>query len=249
MAKQDGIFEIKGTIGNVTFYKSKNGYRLRKKGGVDASRISSDPAFERTRENGREFSEAAKAGKLLRRAVRTVVSKTGSFSVISRLVKVMSDIKKLDTTSARGERKVGIAMLVSGAPARLKGFNFNTEAILETILSATYTVDNKTGEIDIQGFVPMKNVVAPPATTHVTLKGAWVRVDFLAHSYEVFATNAVSVPYDSVASNVLLSPGGAPAGSGTDLFLLQVEFMQEFNGGLYPLNSGAFNATAIVETA
>ena len=39
MAKQSGIIKLEGTIGDVTFYKSKDGLLARSKGGVDASRI------------------------------------------------------------------------------------------------------------------------------------------------------------------------------------------------------------------
>ena len=38
----------------------------RLKGGIDKKRIATDPAFQRTRENGAEFGRAGKGGKLLR---------------------------------------------------------------------------------------------------------------------------------------------------------------------------------------
>jgi len=43
------------------------------KGGVDASRIQNDAAFQRTRENGEEFKRAGSAGKLLRLAFRSIL--------------------------------------------------------------------------------------------------------------------------------------------------------------------------------
>jgi hypothetical protein len=51
MAKLKGIIKIKGTIGDITFYKSQGGYMAREKGDVDSKRIATDPAFQRTREN------------------------------------------------------------------------------------------------------------------------------------------------------------------------------------------------------
>jgi len=66
MAQQDGPIQIKGTVGNLTFYKSQDGFMVRGKGGIEASRIAKDPAFQRTRENGAEFGRAGKAGKILR---------------------------------------------------------------------------------------------------------------------------------------------------------------------------------------
>ena len=52
MARQKGIIKLEGTIGDISFYKSKDGHLARTKGGVDAERIQNDPAFQRTRENG-----------------------------------------------------------------------------------------------------------------------------------------------------------------------------------------------------
>lgn len=39
MARQRGIIKINGTLGDITFYKSKDGYMVREKGGVEASRM------------------------------------------------------------------------------------------------------------------------------------------------------------------------------------------------------------------
>jgi len=65
MARQKGIIKLKGTIGDITFYKTQDGHLAREKGGIDANRIKNDPAFQRTLENGSEFGRAGKAGKIL----------------------------------------------------------------------------------------------------------------------------------------------------------------------------------------
>ncbi|MBS3993278.1 MAG: hypothetical protein KGZ87_06150 [Bacteroidetes bacterium] len=39
MAKQKGIIKLKGTIGDITFYKTQDGHLAREKGGVDGQRI------------------------------------------------------------------------------------------------------------------------------------------------------------------------------------------------------------------
>jgi hypothetical protein len=86
MAKQKGIFKIEGTLDDITFYKSQDGYLVRQKGGVSAERIATDPSFQRTRENGAEFSAA---GKVLRSAFRTVLLQSGDGRMPSRLTKEM----------------------------------------------------------------------------------------------------------------------------------------------------------------
>ena len=74
MAKQSGILKVEGTMGGITFYKSRqDGYLAREKGNLDATRIATDPNFQRTRENGAEFGKAGAAGKVLRTAFRVAI--------------------------------------------------------------------------------------------------------------------------------------------------------------------------------
>lgn len=178
MARQKGIIKLKGKIGDISFYKTQDGHLAREKGGVDGERILNDPAFIRTRENGAEFGSSANAGKILRDAIRPMLLTASDNRVVSRLTKLMTEIKNLDITSARGARNVGVAIAVPAAKALLKGFNFNNRAILGSILFNPYSVATATGIITINGLVPINEVAFPPGATHMTVKGAWVRLNF-----------------------------------------------------------------------
>lgn len=48
MAKQKGIIKPEGTIGNITFYKSQDGFLAKGKCGIPIDRIANDPNFVRT---------------------------------------------------------------------------------------------------------------------------------------------------------------------------------------------------------
>lgn len=247
MARQKGIIKLTGKIEDLSFYKSKDGYLAREKGGVEADRIKNDPAFVRTRENGSEFGGSAKSGKLLRDAIRTMMQNASDNRVTARLTKVMTQIKNLDTTSIRGERNVGVAIAGATAQSLLKDFNFNDRAILGSILYNPYDVDVATGVITLNDLVPTNDLENAPGSTHITLRGAWVKVDFATGEYDLQETNAVNLPIDATSTNVVLTPTSATAGTGTDLYLLMVEFFQEVNGDQYTLKNGAYNALSIVE--
>lgn len=247
MARQTGLIKLKGTLDNVNFYKTKDGDLARMKTSVDAKRIANDPAFERTRENGAEFASSASSGKLLRDSIRPMMLNASDSRVVSRLTKVMSQIKNLDPTSARGARNVGVGIADPLAKAKLKGFNFNIEAILGSILFNPFAVNVATGEITIDGLVPINELATPQGATHITLRGAWAKIDFATNETDVQQTNAVNLPIDATSTNVVLTPGAVPAGAGTDLYLLMVEFFQEVNGVQYTLKNGAYNALSIVE--
>lgn len=246
MARQKGIIKLKGTIGDVTFYKTKDGHLAKEKTSLDGARILNDPAFIRTKENGREFGEAAKDGKLLRDAVRPNMITAHDKRVTSRLTQLFVKILKLDAISLRGARTVGNAIALPTAMAMLKGFNFNIKAILGEVMIKPFVLNTGTGVITINGFVPINDVVAPSGATHVSIRGAWGKVDFTGKVYDVQQTNVVNLIIDGTSTNVVLTPAAAPAGGGTNVYLLQVEFFQMVNTVQYSLKNGAFNALGII---
>jgi hypothetical protein len=247
MARQKGIIKLKGTIGGVSFYKTQDGDLAREKGGVDGERIKTDAAFVRTRENGAEFGSAASAGKVLRDAIRPLMLNAADNRVVSRLTKLMTDIKNLDANSVRGERSVGVAMNLPTAKALLKGFNFNKRAVLGSVLHKPFIVQTNNGMITINNLVPINDIVYPTGATHVSFKCAWAIIDFATGVSSVDYSPAVNLPIDATQSIVQCLPPGIPVGVATNLYLLSIEFFQEVNGVQYSLKNGAYNALAIVE--
>ena len=110
MAKYKSLFNVEGTLGEVTFYKNKDGYYIRNKGVVSKNRILNDPAFARTRENLSEFGNTAKTGKQIRQAINSLLFDAKDSKVTSRLTKVLSLVRNEDITSARGQRSVAIGL-------------------------------------------------------------------------------------------------------------------------------------------
>ncbi|MBL7909824.1 MAG: hypothetical protein JNJ41_02065 [Bacteroidia bacterium] len=249
MARQKGIIKLKGKIGDISFYKTQDGHLAREKGGVDAERIANDAAFVRTRENGAEFGASANSGKTLRDTIRPMMLTAADNRVVSRVTKLMTDIKNLDATSVRGDRNVGVAIALPAAKALLKGFNFNIRAILGSILFNPYAVNTSTGVITINGLIPINEIAYPTGATHMTIKGAWARINFATGVTQVFQSNAVNMPINGANNNITLTPTGTPTGAGTDLYLLQIEFFQLVNTIQYSLKNGAHNTLSIVEVA
>ena len=249
MARQKGLIKIEGTLDEITFYKTQDGHLAKTKSGVSGDRIANDPVFVRTRENGAEFGSAASAGKLLRDAIRTMMLTASDNRVTSRLTKVMTDIKNYDVTSARGERTVGVGIADPAAMELLNGFDFNISAILSSILFAPYTVDQPTGKISFAALTPINDIAFPAGATHISLNGAYAIVDFAAGTSDIQFSNEINLPIDGTTAPQTLTPVAVPTGTGTKIYLLEIEFFQEVNAVQYSLKNGAYNALAIVEVA
>lgn len=247
MARQSGLIKLKGTLDDVNFYKTKDGNLVRMKTSVDAKRIATDPAFERTRENGREFGHSAAAGKLLRDAVRPMAMNASDNRVTARMTKLMTVIKNLDTQSDRGSRIVSLGIQTTEGVAKLKDFDFNATALLGSIFYKPYVVDPATGEIVITGLSPQLDVQWPQGATHIQLTAGFLGIDFATGEKELQVSTPVNLPINTSLSTVTLTPAAVPAVSTTKLFLLKLEFFQEVNGSQYTLKNGLYNALRIVQ--
>ncbi len=247
MARQNGIIKLKGTIGGVSFYKSRDGHLAREKGGVDKSRIMNDPAFQRTRENGSEFGRAGAAGKVLRTAIRALLINASDFRMVSRLTKEMVKVIQEDLVSERGLRNV-----LDGELELLLGFEFNISGKLGTTLYAPFvgTIDRVTGQltVDLVSFVPVNMISAPGGTTHFKIVSAGAEIDFEAGTFVTQESGTAILPYDANATAAINLVNAVTAASTKPLFLaLGVQFYQEINGAQYPLKNGSYNALSLVK--
>ncbi|MFL1012236.1 hypothetical protein [Flavisericum labens] len=247
MAKYNSIFKIEGTIGDVTFYKGENGYYARNKGGVSKNRILTDPQFARTRENLSEFGSTATSGKQIRHAINSLLADAKDSRVTSRLTKVLSKVKNEDLTSPRGQRNVATGLATAFGKNWLKGFNFNKNATLDSVLQTNYSLDTATGEIVMTDLVPSQQISAPDGATHVSFSGAFLNLDLVNDVKDLQMSSVVSAPLNGTATTVTLTPATPATGTGFNFYFLKVAFFQEINGMPYALNNGAFNALQLIE--
>lgn len=248
MARQGGLLKVVGKLDDLSFYKSADGFLVRTKGGVSADRIANDPTFQRTRENGAEFGMSAVAGKLLRTALRNFMITASDNRVVSRLTRLMTDVKNLDAANERGERHVHEGFDLPEGKAVLKGFNFNNRAILSSILFKAYSLNTTTGALTITDLIPTMDIVSAPGATHLTIKSGWSKVDFAAGEFDTVMSNAVNLPINGTASTVALTQAAAPTlASGINVFTISVEFYQEVNGIQYSLKNGGYNSLAVID--
>ncbi|TDE41621.1 hypothetical protein E0I26_16160 [Flavobacterium rhamnosiphilum] len=249
MARQKGIIKLKGTIGDITFYKTKDGHLAREKGGVDASRIANDPAFQRTRENGSEFGRAGKAGKTLRMALRTLLLNSADSRMVSRLTQAMVKVIQADLVNERGLRNV-----IDGEAELLAGFEFNIGGKLGTSLFAPFVgaIDRVTGEItvDLASFIPANMIAAPSGTTHFKIISAGAEINFEAETFVVTSSETAILLWDMTPTVVINHLNSVSPNSVSPLFLaLGVEYYQEVNGRMYPLKNGSYNPLSLVQVS
>lgn len=244
MAQQTGILGIQGTVGGLVFAK---GGSVRQKPASNKAKFMGAASMARTRENASEFGTAAKAGKLLRDALRAQIQAASDGKMISRLTQVMRAVIALDTANARGQRVVQ-----AGQAAQLLGFNFNLGAGLGQSLFAPYSVtpSEATVTLNIPRLDSQIDVQAPQGATHYELLYGVAAVNFAAKTYKAaaVASSLGILALTSAAQTNVSITATLPAVPGADELVVAVvgmNFYQQLNGKYYPLNNNTSNPLAV----
>lgn len=246
MATQHGPIKLQGTIGDLTFFRNSDGsYGAKSKTQINKARIANDPAFARTRENGREFGSAGKSGKLLRSAFLTMLASADN-RMTARLHQAMMKCLKADHANLRGERTVG-----DGDLQQLLGFDFNARGRLSSTLltpfSASVTRSTGAADISIPPFVPAVALKCPQGATHYQIEAGGAEVGFASDTSSTHTAVSGYLPIGNVQTAALSLSVNVAANSTLPLFqVMAVRFYQEVNGVKYALNNGGFDAMSIV---
>lgn len=249
MARQEGIIKLNGRIGDLTFYKTKNGYQARQKGGVDGERIATDPRYQRTRENGSEFGRATKAGKVLRTAFKTLTKQLADKRVSNRLMKRMLLVIQADSVNERGMR-----MVLDAETELLTGFEFNTNGLISSAINTPFItlIDRATGiaTIDFDTFSALDLITSPEGATHFKLSAAAAVINFEDEVFELNVNESAMNPVKDVATPAItLTCNLTPVSTKPIFLLLGISFYQRVNNVDYTLSNGAFNGLALVEVS
>jgi hypothetical protein len=243
------VIKLEGRVGDLSFYKSGGQYLAREKGGVDGERIKKDPAYARTRENGAEFGRAGKAGKELRNALNEVLTRAADKKISNRMAAIILKAIQADTTNRRGERTVQ-----DGDLTLLKGFEFNEAAPLESILKVSHTIafDRVAGstQLAIDAFNPSEEIPQVEGATHARFILATAAVDFGNQGYEVDVDESADVELSVLDQPAINVATAITADTPHPVFVvIGVEYFQEVNGHMYPIQTKTHNPMAIVEVS
>ena len=243
MAKQASIITLKGRVGRLSFYKTKDGYLAREKGGVEKSRIMNDPRYARTRENMREFTDNANSTKLVKDALRPVTSKVSDQRLGLRLNQHMMKVLKSDAVSVRGERKVK-----NGNWNLLGGMELNIRASLsKTLIFKFDPVDSPTTwQVEIPALVPSDDVVYPEGAQGFRITATGVGLDFDAGTRSIVTATTGVLPVSVPVEAAVLSIDKSQMSGTHFLFALSVEFYLTVNTTDYHMNNGDHNAGKIL---
>lgn len=237
MAKNVGVVQLQGNVGNLNFTK----------GGQVRQKPTSRPiTAERTLENNSEFSTQSKATSLLGEAFRNCIANAKSSDWHNRLAKITREVLKLDLTNPRDQRGI-----IDDETSLYQGYDFNANAPIGRVLYAQVatTLDRITGgcQITIPALTPAVSIAAPQGATHARYISCSAEIDFETETLKAVDAASGFVVLNNTPQTAINLNVDVTANAAKPIFVgLGLEFYQEVNGQKYLLQNGQFNPFQIV---
>ncbi len=247
MPKQSSHIKIQGTIDDLTYIKTKDGFKVHKARIVPKGRMFKDPRFKRTRENLQEFVEAANANKLIRNAFSSVSKNIADKRLMQRLTSVLFPVIRSDAQNPRGFRQV-----TYGDLSKMKGFEFNavnplSNAFPEAVLTSINRLNGQVS-ITMPAYTPGISLKYPMEATHFRFIYAAAALDFQTEHY----SRDIQLGDKQVIDELPLAEQSTvlqlPANSSDPFFVLMgIEFFQKTADGLLSLlTNGSYSSLQLI---
>ncbi|NII28645.1 hypothetical protein HB364_26415 [Pseudoflavitalea sp. X16] len=177
MAKVISPFQIRGSIGDLTFFVNEFGQQVKAKSGPTEWHIKNKGSFKNAHRTAAEWKRATAAAQRLRVAMGSLLDGVKNMRLSGRMIAQMLKVIQADPVHDWGEREIE-----AGDPSVLTGFEFNHNLSLDDALPLNvencYTVDAGKVSLQIPAFRLRKKKVLPPKATHYRLVSCMLTVDF-----------------------------------------------------------------------
>ncbi|MCZ4318473.1 hypothetical protein O4H26_05685 [Aequorivita viscosa] len=234
MAKQVGIIKLKGTIGDLNFYNTKNAGSLARKAGGGFSKDQKEKPV-RTMENASEFGRCSKTKKAFKMALAPFLCVRKDGELHGRMVQLFTRIKDQDRINSRGKRSVGPGLDTPRGKQLLHDFQFTPSCNVMETLAASGDFDFTSRRLHITNF-DMKNVQFPAGATHLALTLGLLHFDFDTLAYRLKSSTPLYLD-KSFSSDSFEMQVDLPDVAGTAIAVLGLKFYQEVQGTYYLFRS------------
>lgn len=253
MPKYSGIVDLKGTFGNLSFYKRKGVRCVRRPGGFTKERLEADPALRRVREHNTEFGAQSMASKSLRLALSSVKNFCDG-TLHNRLMKIGARVTRL-TDGVHGQRPIAFSRIKPILDNLQLNKNIPLESSLAMLIQSIPLATRAGSALRLDIDIPAA-ITPPKGATHfrlVHVLGVMSDVEYepalggyIPVAYEVDSLSAHSqseyISLDEQVANIsfeTMLPAETIPDKATVVEAVGIDFYQAFNNRVYePFQQG-----------
>lgn len=245
MAKISGLIKIEGTLMGINFYKRKGKIIAREAGGgFNGEAIRTKKSMQRVRENGSEFGDCLRSVALFKKGLYPFLHLFKEGTLHQRLVQKFTQLKVIDSVSARGSRNIGTALKSEIGQQTLNGYVLTNGSNFQNLLGQNYSFEWSGSGLQLSTF-SSSLVRFPEGSTHLELLVGYLTVDFEEGTTEF--TSSTSFYFDKSYSGPLqIGSTTLPNGTGNKVGIVYGRFTQEVNGIYYPMLQNQMQVMEVV---
>tara|TARA_R100001460_G_scaffold25967_4_gene52289 strand:+ start:3457 stop:4242 length:786 start_codon:yes stop_codon:yes gene_type:complete len=232
MAKQTGSIKLKGTIGDINYYKSKNGGHLaRAAGGGFQKGAMHKESMARTMENATEFGRCSTTKRVFKNALAPFLCVRKDGELHGRMVQLFTKLKDLDAVNSRGNRSVGRGIETPKGKQLLRDFAFTPSCSTTEVLACSLNYEFNTRTLSVTNF-DIKNVGFPAGATHIALTVGLLHFDFDTLEFSLQNSTPLYMNKQYSATSFEMNTD-LPEVGGLAVAVLGMKFYQEVQGTYY----------------
>ena len=182
MAKNVGLIQFEGSIGDLVAYHRNGSLIIQRKGGFDGKRLKTEERYESVRKRQSEFGKCAKLASGIKRAMSWWLQWVPENMIYNHIQSVVMGVKNCDVLSEKGAKtfEKGIAT-VAGA-ALFRKFQLHPKRSLSAGTTIVTPFNFETGTVSV---TPHQYKLKPRMSLGVEL--LLLQIDLTTYDYQVIS--------------------------------------------------------------
>jgi hypothetical protein len=237
MAKIETEGEFPKRVGNYLIYNLNGQTIIRTKSGFTTHELKHSPKYEQSRHNATEFGHVVTTCKHLRWALQSCLPKANNQLVTNTLTKKMRQLLTYDTTSAKGQRHLAVALSHKAVRSELKNYHFNPA----TQLQLQYTLNPN------QLSLVTNTLIFPEGANVVGCRVLVLDFNFTTTVSQLEATDWFLYTTAALPKKVVLPLPKIAPNQGVVFTILEMQFYTYQDGSYVPLVDDSSKVVLVVD--
>ena len=150
MAKNIGLIQFTGKLGDLVGYTRNGQLIIQRKGGFDGERLKTEERYESVRKRQSEFGKCAKISSAIRQALVPWLQYVPNRLVYNHIQSVVMAVKNCDVASEKGAKTFEKGLKTVDGTALFRKFQLNSKRSLSSGTQVLDLFDWTTGRVAVQ---------------------------------------------------------------------------------------------------
>jgi len=223
MAKVEGFFKLRGSLGNNVYYKRGGNYFVRKKPGVSKENLDPPIKVLPTSTNMAEYGRACKGAQLIHYALSEILDSPLDPKATGRLTDLLVKLMRTGQLGDSANRKIS-----DGNLALLNGFSFKKREKL-FLINCMHFIDRRAGQLAVRIMNLRRSQFGkiPAEATHAIITAIALELDFENMRYKIHecASDPLALT-ETDGVSVALHTSATPGTKMPLVLFMHIEFIQ-----------------------